>query len=87
LIDAGIQESHKLDFANRFEALRRHADAESPDQSFRQRRVENALGAKALLQASGCAEDAAIDTDIFAEDYNIRIIRQRSSESQIDCID
>jgi hypothetical protein len=57
LIYAGIQESHELDLANRFEPLRRHAHAESPDQNFRQRRVENALGAEALLQASGCAED------------------------------
>ena len=84
LIDAGIQESHELDFADRPEPLRRHAHAESPDQSFRQRRVENALGTKALLQAGGCAEHAAIDTDIFAEDHNIRIIHKRPSERQID---
>ena len=28
LIDAGIKESQELDFANRIESLRRHADAE-----------------------------------------------------------
>jgi hypothetical protein len=87
LINAGIKESHELDLANRFEPLRRHAHAESPDQSFRQRRVENTLGPETLLQASGCAEHAAIDTDIFAEDDNIRIIRQRPSERQIDRVD
>jgi hypothetical protein len=87
LIDAGIQESHELDLANRFEALRRHAHAESPDQNFRQRRVENALGTEALLQASGGAEDAAIDADILSEDHDIRIIRKRPGERQIDRID
>ena len=32
LIDAGIQESHELDFADRAQALRRHPDAEAADQ-------------------------------------------------------
>ena len=50
-------------------------------------RSKDALGTEALLQASGCTEDPAIDADIFAKDYNIRIIRQRSGESQIDRVD
>ena len=49
LIDARIEEPHELDLADRFQPLRRHADAESADQRFRQRRVKNALAAKALL--------------------------------------
>src|SRR6266851_1638700 len=35
LIDAGINKSHELDLADRFQALCRHADAESADKEFR----------------------------------------------------
>jgi hypothetical protein len=87
LIDAGIKESQELDLTDRFETLRRHAHAESTDESFRQRRVENALGAEALLQASGSAENAAVDADILSEDHDIGIIRERPGERQIDRVD
>jgi hypothetical protein len=87
LIDAGIKESQELDLTDRLETLRRHAHAESTDESFRQRRVENALGAEALLQASGSAENAAVDADILSEDHDIGIIRERPGERQIDRVD
>ena len=87
LIDARIKESHELDLADRFEALRRHAHTKSGDQRFRQWRVENTLGAEALLQTGGGTEYAAIDADIFSKDHDIRIIRQSAGQSQIDCID
>ena len=34
LIDAGIEEPHELDLADRSEALSRHADAQAADQQF-----------------------------------------------------
>ena len=87
LIDAGIEESHKLDLADGLKPLRRHADAQPADQRFRQRSVENALDTEALLQAGGRTEYAAIDADIFSENHDIGIIRQSAGERQIDCID
>jgi hypothetical protein len=49
LIDARIEKSHELNFADRLEALRRHADAEAGDQRFRQRRVKDTLAPEAPL--------------------------------------
>src|SRR5258706_1587687 len=50
LVDARVQETHELDFADRLEPLRRHADADAADQELRQRHVDHALGPEAPLQ-------------------------------------
>ena len=36
----------------------------------RERRIDDAIGAEALLQAVGDAEDAAVEADVFAEDHD-----------------
>src|SRR5262250_797014 len=71
LIDAGIKEPHELDFAHGPEPLRRHADAEPADQEFGERRVDHPLGAEALLQSYGGAEDAAVDPDVLAQHHTL----------------
>src|SRR5262245_65166483 len=57
LIDAGIDESHKLDFADRLEALRSHTDAQATDQQLGERRIDHALRSEPLLQSDSRAED------------------------------
>src|SRR5215510_11409941 len=83
LVDAGIKESHELDLTNRFEPLSRHAHAESADERFRQRRVENAFGTEALLQPGGGAEDAAIYANILSKHHDIGIICEGPGKRQI----
>ena len=87
LIDAGIEESHELDLADRLQALRRHADAQSADQQFGKRRIDHALRSETLLQSDGGAEDAAVDADILAEHDDIGVVLHRAGERQIDGFD
>src|ERR1700686_722929 len=61
LIDAGINESHELDLADRLQPLRGHADAESADEEFGKRRIEHAFRSETLLQSDRRAEDTAVD--------------------------
>ena len=51
LVDRGIDEAHELDLGDGPQALRREPDAHAGDQRFRERRVDDALGAEALEQA------------------------------------
>ena len=82
LIQAGINKPHKLDLADGLQPLRRHAHAEPADQEFSKRRIEDALGSKALLQARGRAEDASVDANVFAKHDHIGIVLHRASEPQ-----
>src|SRR5512139_682827 len=87
LIDAGIDESHKLDLADRPEALRSHTDAQATDQQFGERRIDHALRSETLLQADGGTEDTAIDPDVFTQNDNAGIITHGAGERQVDCFD
>ena len=87
LIDAGVNKAHELDFAHGPQPLRRHADAKSADQQLRKRRVDHPLGAEALLQPGGGAEDAAVDADVFAEHQHIAILFHGAGQRQIDRFD
>ena len=51
------------------------ADGEAGDGGFVQRRVEDALGAEALLQAGGGAEHAAVDADVLAQHHDGVVVR------------
>src|SRR3974377_1006477 len=64
LVEAGIEEPHELDLADRPKALGGHADAQTADQQFGKRRVDDAPGAEALLQALRRAKHAAVDADV-----------------------
>src|SRR6516162_3575233 len=87
LIEAGIKKSHKLDLANGFEPLRCHTNAETADEEFSKRRIQHALRSKALLEASGRAEDAAVDADVFTKHNHARIVLHRASQCQVDGLD
>jgi hypothetical protein len=87
LIDARIQESHKLDLAHRLQTLRRHADAEPADEEFGKRRIQHALRPETLLQSDRGAEDAAVDADILAEHDDGRVILHRAGKRQVDGFD
>ena len=87
LIDAGIKKAHELDFADRLEPLRRHADAEPADQELGERRVDHPFRAEALLQTDGGAEDAAVDADVLAENDDVGILVHGAGERQIDGLD
>jgi hypothetical protein len=87
LIDAWIEEAHELNFANRLESLRRHADAQSADQQLGERRIDHALGTEPLLQAHGGAEDAAIDADVLAEQNDVRLLFHGAGQRQVDGFD
>ena len=65
---------HKLDLANRLEALCSHPDAQATDQQFGERRVDHALRSEPLLQPDSGAEDTAIDPDVFTKNDNVGII-------------
>ena len=79
--------SHELDLADRPQALCRHADAESADEKFGQRRVDHPLRSETLLQSGGCAKDAAVDADILAEHDDAGVVLHRAGEGQIDGFD
>ena len=87
LIDAGINESHELDLADRLQPLCRHADAESADKEFGKRRIEHAFRSETLLQSDGGAEDAAVDADVFAEHDDVGILLHGAGKRQIDGFD
>jgi hypothetical protein len=87
LIDARIQKTHELDLADRPQPLRRHADAQPADEKLGERRVDDALRAKTLLQADRRAEHATIDAHVLAEHDDIRIIAERAAEREVDGVD
>ena len=87
LIDARVDKAHELNFADGLEPLRGHADAQSADQEFGERRVDHALGTEALLQAGSGAEHAAIDADILAEHDDVRVVVHGAREREIDGFD
>ena len=87
LIDAGIDETHELDFAHGLEPLRRHADAKAADQELGERRVDHPLGAEPLLQSHGGAENAAVDADVLAQHHHVGILLHGAGQRQIDRFD
>ena len=54
---------------------------------FGKRRIQHALRPETLLQADGCAEDAAVDADILAEHDDPGVILHRAGERQVDGFD
>ncbi len=87
VIKGGIHKAGKLDFAHRAQALRGHADGHAGDLGFRQRRIQHALFAKALLQAEGGAEHAAVFADVFAKQHHIVVVRQFPGQGGVDGVE
>jgi hypothetical protein len=83
VIDSGVDEARKLDLGDRLQSHCRHTDCRAGDSSFGDRRIDHSLRTEALLQANRSAKDATVDTDIFAEQYNARIVRHFVGERSI----
>src|SRR5262249_41099333 len=62
----------------------RHADGHAGDQAFGERSIGDALGTKALLQARGRAEHAAVDADVLADDDHAVVVFHRARQREID---
>ena len=66
LVDAGVNESHKLDFSNRAHTLCRQPDTHAGYGGFSKWGVQYALLTKALQESIGGPEHAAINAYILA---------------------
>ena len=87
LVDRRVDEAGELDLGDRPEALRGEPDRQPGDGVFGEWRIEHALRPKALQEAVGGAEHAALGSDIFAEDEDSAILRHGAGERQIDGLD
>ncbi len=74
LVDRRINESHELNFGDRSHTLHGHTDRDSGDHAFGQRCVLYAIFAEPGLQTGGRPKYAAVDADVFAEDYDAGIV-------------
>src|SRR5438128_8243113 len=87
LIDRRIDETGELDLRDRPETLGGETYRQPGDDPFGKRRIEDAVGAKALQQSLGSAEHAAFGADILAEDENSGVLRHGAGERQVDRLD
>ena len=81
------REPGELDFGDRLQTFRRHADAHAGDQILGERRVDHALGAELVEQAQRRAEHAAVAPDVLAEHHHIAVVGHRAVQREIDGLD
>jgi hypothetical protein len=80
-------EAQELQLGDREHAAAGQSDGRSDDDGLGQRHVDDALGAEALLQPLGRAEDAAVVADVLAEDDHPLVALERLAERRADRLD
>ena len=73
LVERAADEVHELKFGDRAHAGERRAEGRAHDGRLGDGRVDDALGAKAVDEAVGDFERAAVDADVFANAEDGRI--------------
>jgi hypothetical protein len=80
-------EAEELQLGDRYQPAARQPDRRADDHRLGQRHVDHAIGAEALLQPLGRAEDAAVDADVLPEHDHALVGRQRIAERRADGLD
>ena len=83
LVDAGVNESHKLDFSNRAHTLCRQPDTHAGYGGFSKWGVQYALLTKALQESIGGPEHAAINAYILAQHQYLIIFIHCPAQGQV----
>ena len=73
LVEGRIAERVVLHLADRPPACHREPDRASEDPGLRERRIDAAIGAEAILEPRGGAEDPTRSSDVLAEHHDVGI--------------
>ncbi len=84
LVEAGVRERVVLHLADRPPARHAEPDRGTEDPGLRERRVHAAVGAEAVAQAGGRAEDAACTAHVLAHDHDVRVALELDMEAVVD---
>ena len=87
LVDCGVYETHKLDFRDGTHALGRHSNGNAGDHTFSERRILDAINAKALLQSCRCAKYSAVYAHVFAQNDHVGVVVKLPSHRHCQRID
>ena len=87
LVEGLAAEAQELQLGDRDHPAAGEADGRSDDDRLGQRHIDHALGAEALLQTLGGAEDAAVDADVLTEHDHALVGLQRGAERGADRLD
>ena len=87
LVEARVREGVVLHLADRPPARHAEPDRAAEDARLRERRVDAALGAEAVEQPGGRAEDAAGAADVLAHDHHVRVAPELDVERVVDRLD
>ncbi len=84
LVVRGTEEAVELDLGHRAQSSHREADRGADDAALGQRRVDDAVRAKALLETLGDAEDAAIGANVLAEQDDTVVLLHLLDQGEVD---
>ncbi len=84
LVDRRIDEARKLNLCHGAETLCGKADGYAGNRRLRQRRIEDAFGAKARQKTVRRAEHAAIGADILAQHKHAGVLLHRARQGESD---
>src|SRR5580765_7621889 len=87
LVEALEREARELDLADRLETVERHPDRGADDRRFRERAVDDALGAVRPLQIVGHPEDSAVHADVLTQDEHVGVALHLLEERLVERLD
>ena len=87
LIKPGVYIIGKLDFGHRTKAISGHANANTDNAAFANRRIKHARLAMLHLQAGSCAKNAAEIANIFPHDDDFRVFGKHDIQRTVDGLD
>ena len=87
LVEAGVRERVVLHLAHRPEAGHAEPDRGAEDPGLGERRVDAAVGAEAVAEPGGGAEDAARAADVLAHHHHVRVALHLDVQRVVDGLD